>query len=528
MERTMIMTLKSTFLKHTTPLLLAAFTALFLWSGGPAVVNAESQAKLSDISGHWGEEQIRQAVQNGYVTGYTDGTFRPNATITGQEFITMIVKSLQYPLETSAATAEKSWFAIYDETARKNGLYKDDYRSGLDKPLSRGEIASTLVRATQESAYREAIKEVMSDRFSPAALDKSILDFDQIKTRIEASPFFKGELTINLEYPEDTVGRLNQLISDIPSPTDEISWTQSDFDNNRVKSDVGTLLWYIEYGLNPLDKQNAAQLQPKRMIYEAALRGLITGTSPGELSMDAKVTRAQAVTFINRVVAFNDGERFQTNKYTVAAAEVAWHKTNIMTMIPRYFTKQLSDDGFNDQVLSSTSINKQFSCATTALIAIDLEDADDPNRKWLTDDLKWGTSPHLYSLKGVSGYALLSISELTNAPQPTTYFNTCGIFVENEEWYDLRVSTDKPVHAKKPQTTYTIGIVDDKSESRLMPKTIAGSPTSTTTIQVAGYILPKQSDSKNPFTLYYSPVDNIDGGNPLEVIYQTYLDESYE
>ncbi|MFC5470879.1 S-layer homology domain-containing protein [Cohnella suwonensis] len=33
---------------------------------------------FNDISGHWAEANIKQAVSDGIVSGYPDGTFKPN------------------------------------------------------------------------------------------------------------------------------------------------------------------------------------------------------------------------------------------------------------------------------------------------------------------------------------------------------------------------------------------------------------------------------------------------------------------
>lgn len=50
---------------------------------------------FSDIAGHWGEANIKQAVQQGIVSGYPDGTFKPNATVTRAEFTVMLANALK-------------------------------------------------------------------------------------------------------------------------------------------------------------------------------------------------------------------------------------------------------------------------------------------------------------------------------------------------------------------------------------------------------------------------------------------------
>lgn len=50
---------------------------------------------FSDIRGHWAESDIEQAVNEGQVTGYPDGTFKPNHTVTRAEFAVMLMNTLK-------------------------------------------------------------------------------------------------------------------------------------------------------------------------------------------------------------------------------------------------------------------------------------------------------------------------------------------------------------------------------------------------------------------------------------------------
>ena len=49
---------------------------------------------FSDISGHWAEKSIIKAVNNGWIKGYEDGTFRPNQNITRAEAMTLVNRVL--------------------------------------------------------------------------------------------------------------------------------------------------------------------------------------------------------------------------------------------------------------------------------------------------------------------------------------------------------------------------------------------------------------------------------------------------
>lgn len=54
----------------------------------------ENSGSFSDISGHWAENEIERAVAFGWISGYPDGTFRPDARITRAEAMTMINRVL--------------------------------------------------------------------------------------------------------------------------------------------------------------------------------------------------------------------------------------------------------------------------------------------------------------------------------------------------------------------------------------------------------------------------------------------------
>lgn len=60
-----------------------------------ATTEPTTEAGFSDISGHWAEANIKKAVSEGIIKGYTDGTFKPNATVTRAEFAVMLMNALK-------------------------------------------------------------------------------------------------------------------------------------------------------------------------------------------------------------------------------------------------------------------------------------------------------------------------------------------------------------------------------------------------------------------------------------------------
>ena len=68
--------------KNVKRLLCGLLAAALLIPAAAAAPASGQKAKLSDIQGHWAEQQIEQAVTEGWVDGYPDGSFHPDDTIT--------------------------------------------------------------------------------------------------------------------------------------------------------------------------------------------------------------------------------------------------------------------------------------------------------------------------------------------------------------------------------------------------------------------------------------------------------------
>ncbi|WP_341347168.1 Ig-like domain-containing protein [Paenibacillus sp. FSL H3-0469] len=60
-------------------------------------------AGFSDIAGHWAQAAIERMSQAGIITGYEDGTFRPDQTLTRAEAVTIVNRALGMAPLTSAA-----------------------------------------------------------------------------------------------------------------------------------------------------------------------------------------------------------------------------------------------------------------------------------------------------------------------------------------------------------------------------------------------------------------------------------------
>lgn len=67
------------------------------------ITSAQTQAAgFSDIAGHWAQAAVEQLSQAGIITGYEDGTFRPDQTLTRAEAVTIVNRALGIAPLTSA------------------------------------------------------------------------------------------------------------------------------------------------------------------------------------------------------------------------------------------------------------------------------------------------------------------------------------------------------------------------------------------------------------------------------------------
>ncbi|MBR0140152.1 MAG: S-layer homology domain-containing protein, partial [Firmicutes bacterium] len=74
-----------------SPITRAEFTAM---AARFDARHAGIEADFSDISGHWASEEISKAAENGWIDGYADGSFKPDAKIKRSEAMAIVNRVL--------------------------------------------------------------------------------------------------------------------------------------------------------------------------------------------------------------------------------------------------------------------------------------------------------------------------------------------------------------------------------------------------------------------------------------------------
>jgi hypothetical protein len=272
--------------------------AAVLMLGTMSITTSNVQAastQFSDVkSSHWAYSAVQKAVSKGYIDGYTNGTFKPDVSVTRAEFAKMVVAAMELDVQ----NASGKWYVPYVNSATKAGLYASaDFSNndaGWNKVMTRDEMARMAARAI-------------------------------------------GETT----------------------------------------------------------KEN------DKWMYLATKSGLIQGVGKGQLAPKGLTTRAQAVVLIERILSKNTGAYLDADKYAVGNAEIAWHGTNIFTVMPEMWVTPESDwkqagkssveEMWNEKLMTITSKDGLYQGKLDALVAIDLADPNDPNLGLISpiNTLKW-------------------------------------------------------------------------------------------------------------------------------------------
>lgn len=266
-------------------LMIGMMTALLMASTGVAAGAEESGVPFKDVpAGHWASSAIQTAVSKGYVSGYPDGTFKPDRNVTRAEFMRMLADAIKLPVSQGGSP----WYQPYVAALLDAGIHRaSDYNDNFDQPLTRFEMVKLAVRAVDES-----------------------------------------------------------------------------YQSGEVEED------------------------PNYMVYQAAEKGILRGTVPGKLDLEGTSTRAQAVAIIERILTVHGGGTLPVDKYALGSAELLWHRTNLFTVMGHIFNDPINEKspaaGIRSWKMENLVLeNEYFRGELTELLAIDLSDPKDPNRKLL-------------------------------------------------------------------------------------------------------------------------------------------------
>lgn len=142
---------------------IAIALSLLLGIVAPAfasTTNTGCEHGFSDIIGHWAEESICELYESGVIEGYSPYNFAPNSSMTRAEFVKVLLESMNYNVYSvqSASftdTVPGEWYYSYVTFAHSKG-FVSGYSDGSFHPnssISRAEAITLLVNMAGFTSY---------------------------------------------------------------------------------------------------------------------------------------------------------------------------------------------------------------------------------------------------------------------------------------------------------------------------------------------------------------------------------------
>ncbi|MFD0715620.1 S-layer homology domain-containing protein [Paenibacillus sp. GCM10027626] len=123
--------------------------------------DTKHEVELTDIDGHWAKESIQQLVRMGVISGYSDGTFKPNHPITRAEFVSILVRVLNLKERSGVIYSDTKdhWAQDVIATAQAHGIITGYTNTlfGANDPITREQMAVMLMRAAELPAGKKTI-----------------------------------------------------------------------------------------------------------------------------------------------------------------------------------------------------------------------------------------------------------------------------------------------------------------------------------------------------------------------------------
>ncbi|OKP90173.1 S-layer homology domain-containing protein [Paenibacillus sp. P32E] len=290
---------------------------------------------------------------------------------------------------------------------------------------------------------------------------------------VTRAEFIKMIVTATGQPVEETTGKWYE--SYVEAAEQAALYTKSDFANSDTE-------WNKK-----ITRQEMARIAARatglktteddKWMYLATKTGLISGLGAGKLGEKEYTTRAQSVATVERVLTVKNGGKLPTDKYAIGSAELAWHKTNIFTVMPEYFgyygqmwtQYDTYEDQWREDKLTLTSKDNKYVATLHELIAIDLEDPNDPNLKQVAplNTLRWGYGEYGNPGHPVSNYKkayLLYWKSTVKNDAPDRYFGgryakieILGVGKPNPKQIDGVLTMSAPVyHQESFDAPYSI------------------------------------------------------------------------
>ncbi|MCP1135870.1 S-layer homology domain-containing protein [Paenibacillus polysaccharolyticus] len=155
---------------------LLTVTAIGMIYGNQSVLAAEQTESTSSVVSSFSDQKeirsaslqsVQEAVKQGLISGYPDGSFHPQQSLTRREMAVLLAKATRLQLEQTAVqnSEQVDWALPYIEAIRAKGWMTGDAQGDFhaNDPIRREELASILVRVTGTQGVQGGMRQSISD-----------------------------------------------------------------------------------------------------------------------------------------------------------------------------------------------------------------------------------------------------------------------------------------------------------------------------------------------------------------------------
>ncbi|MBU5677583.1 S-layer homology domain-containing protein [Alkaliphilus sp. MSJ-5] len=165
----------------------------FYMGGVYAVIIDDNYTELKDVHSNWAGQEVYTFIRRDYITGYSDKTFKPEASITRAEFITLLGRVMEWDNDVNHDQIKKfsdyNTFGYYGDVIAKatslkliNGYADNTFKP--TKPINYKEIEFILQRIPNNNKFKwsEIEDKMMYEKYTRS---RSILSKENNITKVE-------------------------------------------------------------------------------------------------------------------------------------------------------------------------------------------------------------------------------------------------------------------------------------------------------------------------------------------------------
>lgn len=207
---------------------------------------AGGTTKFSDVAAdHWASGVINVAAEQGLITGYPDGTFKPEANVSYAESITMIVRTLGYaPLVTGAwpanylAKAAELNLTTGISAASGTNATRGDIAIMTDRSLDKEPMIAGAYDSAGKVTYTKSAKKLAEEKLGVTTVEGVLNDSSTLFTPALTAKVKIDAVEKKLKAGYDPNAFLGQKIKAFLNSDGEVFYAESKTSSTDLKTDM--------------------------------------------------------------------------------------------------------------------------------------------------------------------------------------------------------------------------------------------------------------------------------------------------